>query len=292
MPGQRSGCAGGEDGAGERCAAAGGDSPSCSLRAPRCRRRRAEEQGPSSGPPAPPLHAACGVGSCLVLGQSPTGLLKLCSSGAVPMVPQGAAALQTSTLALEPVWPAGKSWEAFSPCPWDCPAAGTEPQRGAGAGGSGCPPLSPQNTTGHPQSPPAMVQDAPGIPLNHQKGPEHVPGPAWLLAGCPNVVWSQAQIWLRAPGTARTPQGQKKGKRHLPGGAAPALGRAGGFPPLHLLRAEREQRPAAPARPSSLPASSTGRMGPAAHALTQKVPAAAGGRFPALFTARGEKGHN
>lgn len=40
------------------------------------------------------------------------------------------------------------------------------------------------------------------------------------------------------------------------------------------------------------PASSTGRIGPAAHALTQKVPAAAGRRSPALFTAQVEKGHN
>lgn len=39
-------------------------------------------------------------------------------------------------------------------------------------------------------------------------------------------------------------------------------------------------------------ASSTGRIGPAAHALTQKVPAAAGRRSPALFTAQVEKGHN
>lgn len=40
------------------------------------------------------------------------------------------------------------------------------------------------------------------------------------------------------------------------------------------------------------PASSAGRIGPAAHALTQKVPAAAGRRSPALFTAQVEKGHN
>lgn len=167
---------------------------------------------PSRPPPARSLQGRILPGPWAEPHGAPEALR---SSGAVPMVPQGAAALQTSTLASEPVWPAGKSWEAFSPCPWDCPAAGMESQGGAGAGGSGCPPLSPQRIP--PPRPAAMVQDAPGIPLHRQKGPEHVPGPAWLLAGCPNV-WSQAQIWLRAPGTARTPQGQKRAKGTSPAG--------------------------------------------------------------------------
>lgn len=286
MPGRRSGCAGGEDGAGERCAAAGGDSsPSCSLRAPRCRRRRAGEQGPSSGPPAPP--PARSLRGRILPGPwaEPRGAPEaLRSSGAVPLLPLGAAALQTSTLASEPVWPAGKSWEAFSPCPWDCPAAGTEPQGGAGAGGSGCPPQSPQSTAGpppHVHQPWGRRSRCSGDSSASRRVPSTSRGRRSSSRAAQTLFGARHRFWLRAPGTARTPQGQKGQK------APPRRGCSGAG------EGWRISSPASPTcRARAAPRSSCvtqrrqdGALGPAAHALTQKVPAAAGGRSR-LFSQR------